>query len=101
MINVDLLSVIRRWHGRDKLSIREIAGRTGLFRNTIRKYPANSEVQPKYPQLLLRVDPVDVLTMLQQALVTQHCLQYGMTVVRSSARPVPSIADAIHHGTLA
>jgi DNA-binding IclR family transcriptional regulator len=38
---VDLLSVIRRWHGRDKLPIREIARRTGLSRNTIRKYLAN------------------------------------------------------------
>ena len=46
---MDLLSVIRRWHGRDRLSIREIARRTGLSRNTIRKYLANGEVQPKYP----------------------------------------------------
>ncbi|MGB3445728.1 MAG: helix-turn-helix domain-containing protein, partial [Xanthobacteraceae bacterium] len=33
-----LLSVIRRWHLRDELSIREISRRTGLSRNTIRKY---------------------------------------------------------------
>ena len=33
-----LLSVIRRWHLREQLSIREIARRTGLSRNTIRKY---------------------------------------------------------------
>jgi transposase len=46
---VDLLSVIRRWHGRDRLSIREIAKRTGLSRNTIRKYLANGEVTPQYP----------------------------------------------------
>ena len=38
MIDVDLLSVIRRWHGRDQLSIREISRRTGLSRHTIRKY---------------------------------------------------------------
>lgn len=35
---MDLLSVIRRWHRRDKLSIREISRRTGLSRHTIRKY---------------------------------------------------------------
>lgn len=46
---MDLLSVIRRWHGRDKLSMREIARRTGLSRNTIRKYLASGEVQPTYP----------------------------------------------------
>lgn len=49
MIDADLLSVIRRWHGRDKLSMREIAKRTGLSRNVIRKYLANGEVTPQYP----------------------------------------------------
>ena len=49
MIDVDLLSVIRRWHGRDKLSIREITRRTGLSRNTVRKYLANGTVEPRYP----------------------------------------------------
>lgn len=49
MIDVDLLSVIRRWHGRDKLSVREIARRTGLSRHTIRKYLASGITQPQYP----------------------------------------------------
>jgi len=56
---VDLLSVIRRWHGREQLSIREIARRTGLSRNTIRKYLANGELAPKYPprQSVSKLDP--------------------------------------------
>ncbi len=37
-----LLSVIRRWHLREKMSIREIARRTGLSRNTDPKYLAAS-----------------------------------------------------------
>ncbi len=45
---MDLLSVVRRWHKRDKLSIREIAKRTGLSRITIRKYLANGVIEPKY-----------------------------------------------------
>jgi transposase len=49
VINVDLLSVIRRWRHRDRLAIREIARRTGLSRNTIRKYLASGVVEPKYP----------------------------------------------------
>ena len=49
MLDVDLLSVIRRWHAREHLSIREIAKRTGLSRTTIRKYLASGETQPKYP----------------------------------------------------
>jgi hypothetical protein len=41
--------VIRRWHGRERWSIREISGRPGLSRNTIRKYLSNGELEPKYP----------------------------------------------------
>ena len=43
-----LLSVIRRWALRDQLSIREIARRTGLSRNTIRKYLRSGTVEPKF-----------------------------------------------------
>ena len=43
-----LLSVIRRWHYRDELSIREIARRTGLSRKTIRKYLRLDGVEPKF-----------------------------------------------------
>jgi transposase len=49
VINVDLLSVIRRWHGRDELPIREITRRTGLSRNTVKKYLATGDVSPQYP----------------------------------------------------
>lgn len=48
MITVELLSVIRRWHLRDQMSIREIANRTGLSRNTIKKYLRNDIVTPQY-----------------------------------------------------
>jgi transposase len=41
--------VIRRWHHREGLAIREIRRRTGLSRNTIRKYLASDIVEPKYP----------------------------------------------------
>ena len=59
MIDVDLLSVIRRWHRRDELSIREISRRTGLSRHTIRKYLNSEEVVPKYPprQSSSKLDP--------------------------------------------
>jgi transposase len=49
VIDVALLSVIRRWHLRDKISIREIARRTKLSRNTITKYLASGETSPRYP----------------------------------------------------
>jgi transposase len=50
VINVALLSVIRRWHLRQQVSIRAIARRTGLSRNTVRKYLTNGVVEPRYPQ---------------------------------------------------
>lgn len=45
-----LLSVIRRWHFREQISIREIARRTHLSRNTVRKYLSNGELEPQYPE---------------------------------------------------
>lgn len=45
-----ILSSIRRWHFRDGVSIREIGRRTGLSRNTIKKYLCNSVVDPQYPK---------------------------------------------------
>ena len=44
-----ILSSIRRWHLRDHMPIREIVRRTGLARNTVRKYLSNKVVEPKYP----------------------------------------------------
>ena len=42
------LSVIRRWALRDKMPIREIARRTGLSRNTIKKYLREDAIEPKF-----------------------------------------------------
>ena len=42
------LSVIRRWALRDKMPIREIARRTGLSRNTIRRYLRAELVEPNF-----------------------------------------------------
>ena len=44
-----LVSVIRRWHLREGMPIREIARRTGLSRNTVRKYLSSKELEPSYP----------------------------------------------------
>jgi transposase len=51
---VATLSVIRRWALREQLSIREIARRTGLSRNTINKYLATDVVELRYAK---RVSP--------------------------------------------
>lgn len=54
-----LLSVIRRWHFREHLSIRAIARRTGLSRNTIRKYLRSEAVEPVFrtPDRPSKLDP--------------------------------------------
>ena len=43
-----LLSVIRRWHFREEMSIREISRRTGLSLNTVRRYLRDNTVEPKF-----------------------------------------------------
>ena len=55
---MDLLSVIRRWYYRDKISIRDISRRTGLSRNTIRKYVRADTVEPifKVPKRPSKLD---------------------------------------------
>lgn len=56
---MELLSVIRRWRERDKFSIREISRRTGLSRNTVRKYLRTDSVEPKFaiPDRASKLDP--------------------------------------------
>ena len=52
-------SVIRRWALREGMPIREIARRTGLSRNTIRKYLREGAVEPgfKVPKRPSNLDP--------------------------------------------
>jgi transposase len=50
VIDVALLSVIRRWRFREGMPIREITRRTGLSRNTVREYLASGVVEPRYPK---------------------------------------------------
>ena len=48
MINMELLNVIRRMSLRLKLPIREIARRTGLSRNTVKKHLKADTIEPKF-----------------------------------------------------
>ncbi len=59
VIDMGFLSVIRRWALRDQLSIREIARRTGLSRNTVRKYLRSGVVEPQFqvPDRPSKLDP--------------------------------------------
>ena len=56
---MELLSVIRRWRYRDHFSIREISRRTGLSRNTVRKYLRTDSVEPHFnvPDRPSKLDP--------------------------------------------
>jgi len=59
VIDMGFLSVIRRWALRDKMPIREIAQRTGLSRNTIKKYLREGVVEPQFktPKRPSKLDP--------------------------------------------
>lgn len=48
MIDVALLGIIRRWHLRDHLPLREISRRLGISRNTVRRYLRAETVEPAY-----------------------------------------------------
>jgi transposase len=50
VIDVAILSIIRRWHFRDHVSLREIAKRLGVSRNTVRRYIRAGTVLPAYPE---------------------------------------------------
>ncbi|MBG7622579.1 helix-turn-helix domain-containing protein, partial [Herbaspirillum sp. AP02] len=44
-----LLGIIRRWYIRDRVSIREIARRLDISRNTVRRYIRSEAIEPSYP----------------------------------------------------
>jgi transcriptional regulator with XRE-family HTH domain len=45
---VALLGIIRRWHIRDQIPLREIARRLGISRNTVRRYLRSEATEPSY-----------------------------------------------------
>ena len=45
-----LLGIIRRWHLRDQIPLREIAKRLGISRNTVRRYLRSETTEPAYAE---------------------------------------------------
>jgi transposase len=58
VLDMAFLSIIRRWYLREHVPIREISRRTGVSRNTIRKYLRSETVEPKF-QVLDRSSKLD------------------------------------------
>jgi transcriptional regulator with XRE-family HTH domain len=50
VIDVALLGIIRRWHLRDQVPLREIAKRLGISRNTVRRYLRSETTEPAYAE---------------------------------------------------
>jgi transcriptional regulator with XRE-family HTH domain len=50
VIDVALLGIIRRWHIRDQIPIREIARRLDISRNTVRRYLRSEATEPTYAE---------------------------------------------------
>jgi AraC-like DNA-binding protein len=48
VIDVAIIGLIRRWHIRDQLSLREISRRLGISRNTVRRYIRSGTIEPVY-----------------------------------------------------
>ena len=47
---MELLGIIRRWHIRDQVPLREIARRLGISRNTVRRYLRLEMTEPAYSE---------------------------------------------------
>ena len=68
---MDMIGKVRRMRLRDKLSLSEIAKRTGLSRNTVKKWlKAPSDVVPKYERVKLDGKLTAFEPALHQALTT-------------------------------
>ena len=52
---METVSKVRRWVKADGMAIREVCRRTGLSRNTVRKYLRDENAQPQYRQSVPRV----------------------------------------------
>ena len=50
MTDMGLLGIIQLWHLRDKISIREIARRLDISRNTVRRYLRSETTEPSYSE---------------------------------------------------
>jgi transcriptional regulator with XRE-family HTH domain len=50
VIDVALLGIIRRWHIREQIPLREIARRLGISRNTVRRYLRSETIEPAYAE---------------------------------------------------
>lgn len=102
------LGVIRRWALRENMSIREIARRTGLARNTVKKYLAAGVEEPRYAKRVSpsKLDPyAQKLSMWLQMEVTKsrkqrRNLRQIHTACRARAWRVPVLrAWALMQGT--
>ena len=85
------LSVIRRWALRDKMPIREIARRTGLSRNTIKKYLREGAVEPKFktPRRPSKLDPYADRLSAWLLTQTRKSRKERRTVKQMHADPLP------------
>jgi len=83
---MELFSVIRGWHHRDHISIREIERRTGLSRNTVRKYLRSDAIDVKFkvPERPSRLDPF------------ANKLSQWLNVEASKGRKAPRTARHLH-----
>ena len=95
MISMEMLGKIRRMYFRDKLSLHQIAKRTGLSRNTIRKWVRAPEAtQPAYQrcatfnklspfhETLEQALKADALTRGYQAVVAGGAAALGLALPR-------------------
>ncbi|EJL92088.1 transcriptional regulator with sigma factor-related N-terminal domain containing protein [Herbaspirillum sp. CF444] len=71
------LEIIRRWHLRDQVPLREIARRLGISRNTVRRYIRAETIEPAYADRRPR-SSLDKYTLKLSAWLLQYLTRRGV-----------------------
>jgi transposase-like protein len=98
MITMEMLGKVRRMHLRDKLSLHEISKRTGLARNTLRKWVRQPEADVAPPRYRREEMPTKLGAFhaaLELALKAGRCLRKSRRRATRAATAGSPISSAI------
>ncbi|MBJ7312687.1 hypothetical protein H7U20_21135, partial [Rugamonas sp. CCM 8940] len=76
MITMEMLGKVRRMHLRDKLSLHEISKRTGLSRNTLRKWLRKSDAEVVAPPRYQRDDSPHKSVVVNKVVASLHAASF-------------------------
>jgi transcriptional regulator with XRE-family HTH domain len=101
---VATLNVIKRWALRNQTSIREISRRTGLARNTVKKYLRSDETEPSYERRVSssKLDPYaeKLATWLVTEATKSRKQRHTLRQIHITSEQIPNFLRYGHSGRL-